>query len=708
MLTVALIIWLLPLLAFVIQIFFGKRLPRQGDWVVVGAMFIDLLLALGIFANVMINYDPNFSMVLQFDWIALGVQNLQLGFLLDNVTAVMLVVVTLVSFLVFLYSTEYLHGDPRYSRFFAYLSLFGFSMLGLILFENILGIFMCWELVGFCSYLLIGFWFEKDSAADAGKKAFITNRVGDFGMLLGILITFTAVGTLSLGGIQQAVESGEFSGITLTLAGIFIFMGAMGKSAQFPLHVWLPDAMEGPTPVSALIHAATMVAAGVYMLVRIFFMLTPDSTLVIAYIGGFTALFSATVAIAQTDIKRVLAYSTVSQLGYMVLAIGTGSYTAALFHLMTHAFFKAQLFLGSGSVIHAMHHALHEIHDHDSDPQDMRNMGGLRKKMPITFWTFLISTVAISGVPFTSGFLSKDAILAGSLSFAVKHPEHFLLPVFGFAAAGITAFYMFRLVFKTFYGEFKIPEAFKYVHECRWQITLPLTVLGMLSFFLFYSPNPSNPAGGWFYHKIQAPRQAAMEVSVDSHGAADQTGHEIVTASVQAGHETVDEHAASGDAEGNGEEHHDPSHTYALLMSLIIAFTGIIISIKTYYTKSISAEQWGEMYPKMYRGMLNKWYIDEFFNATFIKATMLISKLCRLIDTYVIDGIVDGVGRLTVVISWIHGLFDNYIVDGLVNGVANVSQVFGWFFRQFQTGRIQTYLVSVLIAMIVIILFRVI
>ncbi|MFC1562272.1 NADH-quinone oxidoreductase subunit L [candidate division KSB1 bacterium] len=681
MLTTALIIWLLPLLAFGIQLFFGRRLPRQGDWLVVGAMFVDLILALGIFINVASNYDPDFRLMLQFDWITLGNQNIPLGILLDNVSAVMLVVVTLVSALVFLYSIEYMKGDPLYSRFFAYLSLFGFSMLGLVLFESLFGIFMCWELVGFCSYLLIGFWFQKDSAAAAGNKAFITNRIGDFGMLLGLLTIFATVGTLSLGEIQHAVETGEFSGLALTLAGVFIFMGAMGKSAQFPLHVWLPDAMEGPTPVSALIHAATMVAAGVYMLVRIFFMLTPDSMLVIAYIGGFTALFSATIAVAQNDIKRVLAYSTVSQLGYMVLAIGTGSYAAALFHLMTHAFFKALLFLGSGSVIHAMHHALHEIHDHESDPQDMRNMGGLRKKMPVTFWTFLMATIAISGVPFTSGFLSKDAILAGSLHFAAENPQHFMLPFFGFAAAGITAFYMFRLVFKTFYGQFRIADAWNYLHENRWTITAPLTTLAVLCIFLFYSFDPTTPDEGWFYHLVQPPHQAAV---------------------AEASHDGV-VHAAAAETHGGQG---DATHTYALLMSLIIAFTGIIVSYKTYYRKSISAEAWGTMYPGLHKGMLNKWYIDEFFHATFISGTIFISKLCRLFDNYIIDGLVNGSGRCTVVLSWLHGKWDLYVIDGIVNGIANVTQMLGWFMRQFQTGRIQNYLVGLLIAMILIILFR--
>ncbi len=671
-LIIAVTIWLLPLAAFAIQIFFGKRLPRQGDWVVVGAMFIDLALALWIFYTVLSAYDPGFRVAYQFDWLLLGNQNFPLGFALDNVTAVMLVVVTLVSSLVFLYSTGYMNGDPRYSRYFAYLSLFAFSMLGLVLFDNLLGIYMCWELVGLCSYLLIGFWFEKDSAADAGKKAFITNRVGDFGMFVGMLGVFVVTGTFSIEGIREAVESGSFGGTALTATGILIFMGAVGKSAQFPLHVWLPDAMEGPTPVSALIHAATMVAAGVYLVVRIFFMLTAESMIVIAYVGGFTAIFAATIAIVQNDIKRVLAYSTVSQLGFMILALGTGSYAAGLFHLMTHAFFKALLFLGSGSVIHAMDHALHGA-KLEGNPNDITNMGGLRHKMPVTFWTFLAGTVALSGVPFTSGFLSKDAILAGTLSFASNNPQHFLLPVFGLIAAGLTAFYMFRLVFKTFFGEFAHAKAWDHVHESKIAMTLPLVILALLCVFVLYSFNPVSPDEGWFYHLVQPPGQAALGSAVM--------------------------HAGPGEAD-------DPSHSYALILSVLLAALGIITAYRTYLTKRISADTWASMYPRLYTGMLNKWYIDEIYSATVIKGVLLWSSFCRWFDTTIIDGIVNGTARVTVLVSWFHGRFDVYVIDGIVNAIAWVIQIFGFLIRQFQTGRIQQYLVGLLIGLIVIIIFR--
>ena len=359
--------------------------------------------------------------VWNFPWVdfgnvpLIGHLTMELGIAVDHLTAIMLVVVTLVSTLVHFFSIGYMHGDVRYSRYFAYLGIFTFSMLMIVLTNNFFLIYVGWELVGLSSYLLIGHWYEKKSAADASKKAFIVNRVGDIGMFTGIMILYKTFHTFGFREIFEAMSSGNIPmgcEAWLTAAGILIFCGAVGKSAQFPLHVWLPDAMEGPTPVSALIHAATMVAAGVYLVARTFPMMTADALTVIAYTGAVTAFISATIAIAQNDIKKVLAYSTISQLGYMVMGLGVGAYTAGFFHLVTHAMFKAGLFLGSGSVIHAMHHALHHQHDHHTDPQDIRNMGGLKSKMPVTFAAFLMYTLAICGVPFTSGFLSKDEFLA--------------------------------------------------------------------------------------------------------------------------------------------------------------------------------------------------------------------------------------------------------------------------------------------------------
>ena len=430
------IILLCPLAAFAIFALLGlakRSFPRQ-DILSTAAMLVALVCSLLLLQDVLRLQSlptPDGEIpegaLHTVDWISLGKITFKMGFYLDSVTVIMLIVVTLVSSLVHIFSIGYMHGDPRYPRFFAFLSLFSFSMLFLVVSDNLLGIYIGWELVGLCSYLLIGFWFEKDSAANACKKAFLTTRVGDVGMFIGMMMLFTKFQTLSLygdGGILNpdvlTAKLTEGNMVWLSIAGILIFCGAIGKSAQMPLHTWLPDAMEGPTPVSALIHAATMVAAGVYLTARMFPILTPTSSLTIAYVGGITALVAATIAIVRFDIKRVLAYSTISQLGYMMLAIGAGSYVAGLFHLTTHAFFKALLFLGSGSVIHAFHamHAHHDdehadgkehdehdehslVHAHGSEippDQDMRNMGGLRRKMPITFITMLIATLSISGV----------------------------------------------------------------------------------------------------------------------------------------------------------------------------------------------------------------------------------------------------------------------------------------------------------------------
>ncbi len=415
----------LPLAGFTLLIFFGKKIPRQ-DLLETGILFVALALSIYIMVQkVFFLSVPKVSVT--FRWIDLGALigrpgfTLDLGVAIDNLSAIMLVVVTLISALVHLFSLGYMKDDIRYSRYYAYLGFFSFSMLGIVLANNILMMYVFWELVGISSYLLIGHWYEKKSASDAGKKAFIVNRVGDAGFFIGILIIFTQLHTVLFDGIFSGIASGQLSGTWLTAAGILIFCGAVGKSAQFPLHVWLPDAMEGPTPVSALIHAATMVAAGVYLVARVYPMLTGDALTVIAYIGVVTAFLSATIAVTQNDIKKVLAYSTISQLGYMITGLGVGAFSAGFFHLVTHAAFKAGLFLGSGSVIYAMHHE-----------QDMRQMGGLRRKMPITYWCFVIFSLSISGIPFTSGFLSKDSILGGTLAYGRLSGNYFI-PVVAYA-----------------------------------------------------------------------------------------------------------------------------------------------------------------------------------------------------------------------------------------------------------------------------------
>jgi NADH-quinone oxidoreductase subunit L len=682
---------LLPLLAFVIQGFFGRRLPRGGDWVSLIGIGLALILSLRLFAQAITAYDPLWQIPLEsFVWLDLNVTRISVGLLVDNITVIMLVVVTLVSSLVHLYSTGYMHGDPRYSRFFGFLGIFSFSMLGLVLVDNFLLLYVFWELVGLSSYLLIGFWYEKNSAAAACKKAFLVNRVGDLGFFVGIMIVFWHLGAFDYDSVYEGVANGTLSGGWLTAAGLCLFCGAIGKSAQFPLHVWLPDAMEGPTPVSALIHAATMVAAGVYMVTRMFPILTPDALVVISYIGAITAILGATIAVAQNDIKRVLAYSTISQLGYMIMGLGVGAYVAGFFHLMTHAAFKACLFLGSGSVIHAMHHVYHHS---DKDPQDMRNMGGLKLKMPLTFLTFLLATVALSGVPFTSGFLSKDAILAGALGYGVfADPKHFLIPLLGFAAAGLTAFYMFRLIFMTFYGEPDEKKVVEEAHESPRVMTVPLVVLAALSLWIFYAWNPLG-GEGWFHHLVQVPEKGLLKVNA----------HHAQPIGVSVGAEVL----ASG-----GE--HDPAHQAhypAMVLSLIVAGLGIFIAYKKYYNRRaemIAQENGWLENSVLYRALYNKWYFDEFYEATFIRAILVGRMALNWFDSRVVDGIVNFAATFTRGISYVEGLFDTYVVDGLVNGVASVIVRSGASLRRIQTGRLQTYIVLVMAGILVLMLIRMI
>ncbi|MGM0506684.1 MAG: NADH-quinone oxidoreductase subunit L, partial [Bacteroidota bacterium] len=463
--SLSILILLLPFLGFIVLILSGKKLPRNGDWLGTGLMTSAFLLSLFMLVS-KISWYPEETLASTYQWVLMGgigrvePMAIEIGIMVDNLTVIMLVVVTLVSTLVHFFSIGYMKGDIRYSRYFAMLGLFSFSMIGIVLTHNLLMMYIFWELVGISSYLLIGHWYEKKSATNAASKAFIVNRIGDAGMFIGIMILFANYSTFTFESIFDSIATGALpfgSSGWLTAAGILIFCGAVGKSAQFPLHVWLPDAMEGPTPVSALIHAATMVAAGVYLVARIFPMLTADALLIIAYVGAITALIAASIAVTQFDIKKVLAYSTISQLGYMIMALGVGAFSAGFMHLVTHAAFKAGLFLGAGSVIYAMHNALHTRDDHHTDAQDIRNMGGLKSRMPITYWTFLVFTLAISGIPLTSGFLSKDEILAGALGFSVLN-GHVLLPVIGFVVAGLTAFYMFRVLILAFHGEHSDPS----------------------------------------------------------------------------------------------------------------------------------------------------------------------------------------------------------------------------------------------------------
>jgi len=701
----------LPLLSYVLTFFFGKKLPRQGDWIGVGFMGVAELLAIRIFIAFWQIGDPSFRIEGAFTWIDLGGFKLDAGILVDGMTAVMLMVVCTISFLVHLYSTGYMHGDRRYERFFAFLGFFTFSMLGIVLANNLFFLYVFWELVGLASYLLIGFFFHKHSAANANKKAFLTNRVGDFGFWLGILAFFTVTGTLNYFQLFANVEAGTVKGALLAWAGVGLFMGCVGKSAQMPLHIWLPDAMEGPTPVSALIHAATMVAAGVYMVARLAPLFGTTAMLVILYVGSITAFIAATIALVKTDIKRVLAFSTLSQLGYMVMSLGAGDSVNGMFHLTTHAMFKALLFLGAGSVIHAVH------------TQEMPEMGGLRRKMPITFITFLAATLAISGVPGFSGFYSKDGILGSALAFGMTR-GHYVPFVLGIVAAAITPFYMFRIVFLTFFGKPRDQHKFDHAHESGMNMALPLMILAVLSivaagwktanegwFAKFVAPYDL-PAIAAEFHMTPAPAPAftlAEQTDLDEGEAS-----EVVPPRGEAAHgeaaqgEAAHGEPAHGEAAGaHGEGHHDVhhvAHQRAMTMSIAVALLGILASWWTYQLRKVNTAALQARLHGVYTVLQGQYYFDELYAATIYRFTLWWAAMCRAFDTYVVDGIVNGAGYLTRSASWVTGLADRYIVDGAVNGVAAVLQGAGEGFRRLQTGRVQTYLVYASASLVVLVL----
>src|SRR3954470_8493232 len=483
-------VWLavaFPLLGFLINGGLSLRRPQAKDAVSVvgvGVLAASFLVSALLFVQLRAHPPHQPILIDLWRWLPVGSLQIDMGFQLDQLSAVMLLIVTGVGSLIHLFSVGYMKEDPGYARYFAYLNLFVVFMLVLVLGSSFPVMFIGWEGVGLCSYLLIGFWFSDKANADAGKKAFIVNRIGDCGFLIAMFLLWHSLGTLTFAGVvQQAPTAFSLGSGVVTAITLFLFLGCTGKSAQIPLYTWLPDAMAGPTPVSALIHAATMVTAGVYLVIRtnILFAMAPLSSTVVAGIGALTALFAATIGLRQYDIKRVLAYSTVSQLGYMFLAVGTGAYTAGMFHLATHAFFKALLFLGAGSVIYAMHQAYHATHSH-ADAQDMRNMGGLKEYMPVTFWLMLIATLAIAGIPPFSGFFSKDEILAAAYARGESIPIFFLFYAMGVIAALLTAYYMARLMTMTFLGENRTGERERgHLHEAPWIMTGPLVVLGVLS-----------------------------------------------------------------------------------------------------------------------------------------------------------------------------------------------------------------------------------
>ena len=574
------LILFLPLLSVVVITLFTLRSKTASSLISIGAIVTGFILSV-IFINAN-GWHPAVTET-STNWLSIGGLQIDFGLKLDALSLMMLLIVTGVGGAIHIYSFGYMHEDRSMARFFAFMSLFTFSMLGIVLANNFLMMFIFWELVGVSSYLLIGFWFEKPSAGDAAKKAFITNRLGDFGFLAGVLMVWGLLGSLNFGELQSAlVANPALLGTSATLAGLLIFCGAMGKSAQFPLHVWLPDAMEGPTPVSALIHAATMVAAGVYMLCRVLFLLNADALHVIAYIGGFTALLAALIAVQQNDIKRILAYSTLSQLGYMVMAVGLSGPTPAMFHLTTHAFFKALLFLGAGSVIHGLH-----------EEQDIWKMGGLKKKMPVTFWTFIIGTLALSGVPPFSGFYSKDSILAQAL----EEKSYLLFGVAVFVAA-LTTFYMFRLFFVAFLGDARNEKA-KHAHESPAVMTLPLVVLAVFAVI-----------GGYIGITNNYGSQFAAE-------------HASISISEQAMH---------------------PFHDiFPMACGIGAVVVGLFLAFSLY--KNTATDPLPAKLGSLATAMKNKFYFDELYEATFIRLHDFLAAVADWIDRWILEGAIIGAIR---------------------------------------------------------------
>ena len=654
---------LLPLLAFAVNLLFGRYLRTAAHWIATPAVFASFLLSLLVFRQISATGAPLRQDL--YTWIQSGTFHIGINLFVDQLTAVMLIVVTSVGFLVHVYSKGYMQGDPGFARFFAYLPFFVFSMLMLVLADNFLLLFFFWEGVGLASYLLIGFWFTRRSAASAAQKAFIVNRIGDLAFGLGLIWIFYQFGTLDFGEVFAQVPAAPTA--VVTGIALLLFGGAAGKSAQFPLHVWLPDAMEGPTPVSALIHAATMVTAGIYLIVRThtFYEYAPTAMLVVALIGAFTSFMAATIAIAQNDIKRVVAYSTLSQLGYMAMGAGVGAFIPAIFHLVTHAFFKGCLFLGAGSVIHGMH-----------EEQNIQRMGGLRRWMPVTFWTFLAASFANAGmIPF-AGFWSKDEIILGAwITDQIPITIGQILAIVGLITAFFTAFYMFRLVFLVFTGEPRFDPRDIHPHESPPSMAIPLVLLAI----------PSVAIGwliGW------PPEAGSIHTFLEPvfHDAEDTAEGDEVASLYMLQEETVpagEEGHGEGDPAGAGtaaaeEEHHVSRQTIIAfaVASTAAAVAGIGLAYLTYSRRTVPAPE--EQASALYLFLRDKWRWDELYNGAIVQPLgNLANALWRVVDVRIIDAAVNGVGF----------------------GIGAVSQRL----RHVQTGLVTNYALAIALGMVVLV-----
>ncbi|MDB5262244.1 MAG: proton-translocating NADH-quinone oxidoreductase subunit [Adhaeribacter sp.] len=705
----ALVVLLLPLVAGVLLLVTGRKLPRQGDWLSIGATGLSFLLALYLFFQV---WEMPVVHVVQ-NWFGLAGAGsntfaFTIGIYLDNLAVLMLVIVTFISLLVQVFSVIYMHGEWRYHQYFGYLGIFTFSMLGIILADNLLLLFVFWELVGFSSYLLIGFWYEKDSAGRAGKKAFLFNRVGDIGFLLGIFLFYTYFQTFDLVILKNAVAGGINQGAAflfpasvagnssvtlsyslLTLAGLGIFCGCVGKSAQFPLQVWLPDAMEGPTPVSSLIHAATMVAAGVYLLARCFPFFTEDALLVISIIGALTALLGALAATAQYDIKKILAFSTISQLGYMVMGMGVGAHDASLLHLVTHAFFKASLFLNAGIIIHAMHHAAHELADEHSDVQDIRNMGGFRKILPLTFYAYIPAAAALVGLPLFSGFLSKDAILTGAWAWAGfkslnGNYLYYLVPLFAFGSVLLTGFYMARHCFYIFFGHSKLYQAptllraSKTTETSGW-LLVPVAVLAILSLAFFFSFNPFSYAGSWVMQGLSWQKLLFGQPGLSA---------DLLPAITAYLHEAAYISLATA------------------VLSVLLAVGGLWLGWLNYksarrggiLTTAAPASSFGRL-------AYHHFYLDAFYEKVIINPFMRLTGRVAAFDNYFIDYSLNTFAKIMVVLAKLISWGDRWLVDGTIHLVVKVAGFVGKLGRFMQNGKVQTYYIFSVLGLILLVLY---
>ncbi|BAU53142.1 NADH-quinone oxidoreductase subunit 5 family protein [Mucilaginibacter gotjawali] len=670
---------LLPLLAFVVNTALPAKWSKASGWVSAVFILISGILSAFIFSRVWNGHQVHRQLL----WFTIGDTPVYAGLLLNNLSVLLLLLVNLIAFPVHLYSTAYMRHDEKHSRYFAYLSFFCFSMLALVVVDNLVLFYVFWELVGFSSYLLIGFWFTRDSAVFANKKAFIMNRIGDIGLLTAILVLFTMYHTFDLDTLfgqinlvkNSAIQNGVWhlssnsipnsngaiiiTGGSIQLPAIWqyiafagIFLAVAAKSAQFPLHTWLPDAMEGPTSVSALIHAATMVAAGVFLLGRVYPLFNDAELTFLAIIGCFTAFMAATIALTQNDLKRILAYSTISQLGYMVMAMGIGAYASSLFHLVTHAFFKCLLFLVAGIVIHQMGH-IRDDNNIDIDPQNIQHMGGLRKKMPLTFIAALIGGVALVGLPFTSGFLSKDGILVQTFEWSAGRNVFFrIIPVLALITTWLTAFYVARLIVKVFFGELRVlqlkPELKLHISDGAWQYKLPLVLLSVCCFFPFFSANPFSADHSWLLGGLTIVN-----------------GHEIASL-----YQTL-------------------VPVVVNVLSLLVIWYGYLI----YTNKRTNPfAQTGVIFNLSF----NQWYVDSIYQNAIVKPILNTSLVTFWFDRRVIDGFILLFAKMSVALSKLAAWTDRNIVDGFLNLLVKAVRIIGNFARRFQGGKVQYYLFSML------------